>query len=710
MRPEHVRAKPGVLPLLEALGREPGVTLALLTGNLEPCARLKLEPLGANRFFAFGAYGSDDEDRYRLASVALARAREATGIAFAGQEAVIVGDSVHDVLCGRGVGVRAVAVATGKTAASTLAEAGPDALLPDFSDTAAVPAGHPRLSGRGTPGACSRGGRGIACARFGHRGPDGRGPHGPHPLPHRPRDRRAPPRREAPRPRGGAQPRGAPGPASGPARRRGGGGEPAGGRPRHRLYRDDFTSHRRPARSPRAPTSPSRSTGARVVLVDDVLFTGRTVRAALDQLIDFGRPARIELAVLVDRGHRELPIRADYVGRTLSTSRDEIVQVRVREEDGKDEVVLLEKGGAAAPAGATRAVRGRSRRPPAAPGRAEGDELPPPAPAGHRAPRAAGHRDASSTPRTACKEVLDRPIKKVPALRGKTVVNLFYEASTRTRSSFEMAEKVLSADSLSIATAASSVTKGETLLDTAQQPRGHEPRHDRGAARERRGRRTSWPATAASPIVNAGDGAHEHPTQALLDALTLRQRKGRLKGLRVAIVGDILHSRVARSNLLAAHEDGGVGRPVRPAHPRPARHRGPGARDVPHRRGGRGRGRRDDAAHPAGADDRRLLPDHSRVPPRTSGSPRSGCKRAKKDVLVLHPGPMNRGVEIASEVADGPYSVILDQVTNGVAVRMAVLYLLLGGSAEASCSEPAAPEGRAGDRPRPGPRRDARRR
>jgi phosphoglycolate phosphatase-like HAD superfamily hydrolase len=137
IRPEHVRAKPGVLPLLEALGREPGVKLGLLTGNLEPCARLKLEPIGANPFFAFGAFGSDDEDRYRLAPVALARAREATGIAFEGREAVIVGDSVHDVLCGRGVGVRAVAVATGKTAASTLTQAGPDALLPDLSDTPA---------------------------------------------------------------------------------------------------------------------------------------------------------------------------------------------------------------------------------------------------------------------------------------------------------------------------------------------------------------------------------------------------------------------------------------------------------------------------------------------------------------------------------------------------------------------------------------------
>jgi phosphoglycolate phosphatase len=138
IRPEHVRPKPGVAALLEALEREPAVHLGLLTGNLEPCARLKLEPIGASRFFAFGAYGSDHEDRYRLAPVALARAREATGIAFEGPEAVIVGDSVHDVRCGRGVGVRAVAVATGQTPPATLEAAGPDALLPDFSDTAAA--------------------------------------------------------------------------------------------------------------------------------------------------------------------------------------------------------------------------------------------------------------------------------------------------------------------------------------------------------------------------------------------------------------------------------------------------------------------------------------------------------------------------------------------------------------------------------------------
>jgi phosphoglycolate phosphatase len=137
IRPEHVTAKPGVLALLEALEGTPGVRLGLLTGNLEPCARLKLEPIGANRFFAFGAYGSDDEDRYRLPAVALARAHERTGVAFEGRDTVIVGDSVHDVLCGRSLGVRAVAVATGKTAPEALARTAPDALVPDFSDTVA---------------------------------------------------------------------------------------------------------------------------------------------------------------------------------------------------------------------------------------------------------------------------------------------------------------------------------------------------------------------------------------------------------------------------------------------------------------------------------------------------------------------------------------------------------------------------------------------
>jgi aspartate carbamoyltransferase catalytic subunit len=282
----------------------------------------------------------------------------------------------------------------------------------------------------------------------------------------------------------------------------------------------------------------------------------------------------------------------------------------------------------------------------------------------------------------ALKEILDRPIKKVPTLRGKTVINLFYEASTRTRSSFEVAERVLSADSLSIATATSSVQKGETLLDTAKNLEAMNPdmiviRHASSGAPHFLARHCRF------AVVNAGDGAHEHPTQALLDALTLRQRKGRLKGLRVAIVGDILHSRVARSNLWLLTKMGASVVLCGPPTLIP-----PGIEalaPVTYRI--------DEAVE--GADAVMMLRvqlermSGSYFPTTREYHARFGLteervKRARKDVLILHPGPMNRGVEIASEVADGPYSVILDQVTNGVAIRMAVLYLLLGGKEEAA--------------------------
>ena len=275
------------------------------------------------------------------------------------------------------------------------------------------------------------------------------------------------------------------------------------------------------------------------------------------------------------------------------------------------------------------------------------------------------------------KEILDRPIKKVPTLRGKTVINLFYEASTRTRSSFEVAERVLSADSLSIASATSSVQKGETLLDTVQNLEAMKP--DMVILRHQSSGAPHFVAQHCRPaIVNAGDGCHEHPTQALLDALTLREKKGRLKGLRVAIVGDILHSRVARSNLWLLTKMGAEVVLCGPPTLIP-----PGIEalaPVSHRI--------DEAVE--GADAIMMLRiQHERMSrgyfPSTRefhirfGLTEARVKRAKKDVVILHPGPMNRGVEIASEVADGPYSVILDQVTNGVAVRMAVLYLLLGG-------------------------------
>jgi aspartate carbamoyltransferase catalytic subunit len=282
----------------------------------------------------------------------------------------------------------------------------------------------------------------------------------------------------------------------------------------------------------------------------------------------------------------------------------------------------------------------------------------------------------------ALREILDRPIKKVPALRGKTVVNLFYEASTRTRSSFEIAERVLSADSLSIAAAASSVTKGETLLDTARNLEAMNPdmvivRHSSSGAPHLLARHCRF------SVVNAGDGAHEHPTQALLDALTMRQKKGRIAGLRVAIVGDILHSRVARSNLWLLKKLGATVTVAGPPTLIP-----PGLERL-----AKVSYRIDEAVE--GADVVMMLRIQlermsggffptTREYHRQFGLTVERLKRAGKDVLVMHPGPMNRGVEIASEVADGPYSVILDQVTNGVAVRMAVLYLLLGGSAEAA--------------------------
>ena len=280
------------------------------------------------------------------------------------------------------------------------------------------------------------------------------------------------------------------------------------------------------------------------------------------------------------------------------------------------------------------------------------------------------------------KEILNRHIKKVPALRGRTVINLFYESSTRTRSSFEIAERVLSADSLSIAASTSSVSKGETLLDTAKNLEAMNPdlvviRHAAAGAPHLLARHCRF------AVVNAGDGAHEHPTQALLDALTLRQHKGKLEGLKVAIVGDILHSRVARSNLWLLSKMGAQVVLCGPPTVMP-----PGIEEIAPVTYSL-----EEAIE--GADAIMMLRiqiermSGSFFPTKREYFRRFGlteerARRAKKDVLIMHPGPLNRGVEIASEVADGPYSVILDQVTNGVAIRMAVLYLLLGGSSDAA--------------------------
>ena len=279
------------------------------------------------------------------------------------------------------------------------------------------------------------------------------------------------------------------------------------------------------------------------------------------------------------------------------------------------------------------------------------------------------------------KEVSERAIKKVPALRGKTIVNLFFEASTRTRISFEFAEKRLSADTVNVATSISSVSKGETLVDTTRNLEAMRIdmvviRHPASGAAQFLGDRIR------SNVINAGDGKHEHPTQALLDLLTLRDRFGRIEGLKIAICGDVLHSRVARSNIWGLLKLGAEVALCGPATLIPRELAELGVQIIP---------RIDDAM--AWADALNVLRlqlermqggfiPSLREYNRVFGVTRERLERAGKELVILHPGPMNRGVEIDSDVADGPHSVILPQVTNGVAIRMAVLYLLAGGAPE----------------------------
>lgn len=280
------------------------------------------------------------------------------------------------------------------------------------------------------------------------------------------------------------------------------------------------------------------------------------------------------------------------------------------------------------------------------------------------------------------REISNREIKKVPTLRGKTVINLFFESSTRTRTSFELAAKRLSADSVNISVASSALSKGETLLDTAlnldaMQPDAIVVRHASAGVPHQLAK------VSRAAIINAGDGANEHPTQALLDAMTIRERKGTIENLNVAIIGDILHSRVARSNI---HLLTKLGASVRVAGPKPL---------VP-----------DDFAHLVekdlfvaktveeaieGADVVMILriqrerQDSAFFPTLREYAVHYGLTQerlnlARPDAIVLHPGPMNRGIEISSDVADSSRSLILDQVKYGVAVRMAVLYLATGGA------------------------------
>jgi len=277
-------------------------------------------------------------------------------------------------------------------------------------------------------------------------------------------------------------------------------------------------------------------------------------------------------------------------------------------------------------------------------------------------------------------EISTRKIKKVPTLRGKTIINLFYEASTRTRTSFEIAAKRLSADTINISSSTSSVVKGETLIDTARNLEAMNPdiiviRHSAAGA----------PHLLASlvkqSIINAGDGAHEHPTQALLDIMTIKEHKGKIAGLKVAIIGDIEHSRVARSNIYGLSKMGARVVLAGPATMLPRNIEQMGVDVYTNMK---------DAI--IDADVVMMLriqlerQKQSIFPSLREYSQhyclnRNNIKLAKKDVIVMHPGPINRGVEISPDIADDPsYSVILDQVNKGVAVRMALLYLLTGGS------------------------------
>jgi aspartate carbamoyltransferase catalytic subunit len=276
------------------------------------------------------------------------------------------------------------------------------------------------------------------------------------------------------------------------------------------------------------------------------------------------------------------------------------------------------------------------------------------------------------------KEISQREIKKVPTLRGKTVVNFFYEPSTRTKTSFEMAAKRLSADTVSLSSTGSSMEKGETLIDTARNLQAMSPdliviRHSSTGAPHLLARQVK------AGIINAGDGINEHPTQALLDLYTIREKKGRISGLKVAIIGDIEHSRVARSDIIGLHKMGAEVTISGPPTMIPLSADSLGVKVV---------------YNPAEAikdkdiivllriqleRQSKVLFPSIREYSTCFGINKEIMKNAREDVIIMHPGPINRGVELSPDVADGPFSVILDQVANGVAVRMALLYLLMGG-------------------------------
>lgn len=281
------------------------------------------------------------------------------------------------------------------------------------------------------------------------------------------------------------------------------------------------------------------------------------------------------------------------------------------------------------------------------------------------------------------KEISNRSIKKVPTLRGKTVINLFFEPSTRTRLSFEVAAKRMSADTFNISASTSSTTKGETLIDTARNLEAMNPdiivmRHDCSGAPHLLAKHIK------ASIINAGDGTHEHPSQSLLDMFTVLEHKGKIEGLKLAILGDIAHSRVARSNILGFTKMGARVSIAGPATFIPAGIEKLGAQICPSMEKAV-----EDADIIMALRIQRERQNDPLIPSLREyatffGINRKLLENAGKDALIMHPGPINRGVEMSPDVADGPQSVILEQVTNGVAVRMALLYLVMGGDKNSS--------------------------
>lgn len=281
------------------------------------------------------------------------------------------------------------------------------------------------------------------------------------------------------------------------------------------------------------------------------------------------------------------------------------------------------------------------------------------------------------------KEISTRPVKKVPTLRGKTVILFFYEPSTRTRTSFDIAAKRLSADSISITASGSSMVKGETLIDTAKNLEAMQAdviviRHSSSGAPHLLASKLS------ASVINAGDGTHEHPSQALLDLMTVREKKGKIEGIRLAIIGDILHSRVARSNIIGFSKLGAQVLVSGPPTMIPKGIEQLGATVVPSV---------DEVVQDVDVimmlriqkeRQKDFLFPSDREYCRLFGLTKDRLKKAKTDVFIMHPGPINRGVELDTDIADGPHSIILDQVTNGVAVRMALLYLVMGGRKNAT--------------------------